>query len=79
MRHLLFLNDNPKDAAVRNPEILKENAKRHLPSVFERKDCSGAAPSILDRNTASMQLRLTKVMNISRSVGGVTEITLITV
>ena len=79
MRHLLFLNENPKDVAVRNPVLLKENAKHQLPSVFDRKDCSGAAPSILDRNTASMQLRLTKVMTCSRSMGGVTEHTLITV
>ena len=60
MRHLLFLNGNPKDVAVRNPVLLNENAKHQLPSVVDRKDCSGAAPSILDRNTASMQLRLTK-------------------
>ena len=78
MRHLLFLNRKPKDVAVRNPVLLKENTKHQLPSVFDRKDCSGAAPSILDRNTASMQLRLTKVMTCSRSMGGATENTLIT-
>ena len=79
MRHLLFLNENPKDVVVRNPVLLKESAKHHLPSVFDRQDCSGAAPSILDRNTASMQLRLTKVMTCSRGMGGVTENALITV
>ena len=79
MRHLLFLNENPKDVAVRNLVPLKENAKHQLPSVVDRKDCSGAAPSIIDRNTASMQLRLTKVMTCSRIMGGVTDNTLITV
>ena len=76
MRHLLFLNENPKDVAVRNPVLLKENAKHQLPSVFDRKDCSDAAPSILDRNTASMQRRLTTVMKCSRRMGGVIEHTL---
>ena len=79
MLHLLFLNENPKDVAVRKPVLLNENAQHQLPSVFDRKDCSGAAPCILDRNTASMQLRLTKAMTCSRSMGGATEHTLITV
>ena len=34
MRHLLFLNEIPKDVAVRNPVFLKENALPQLPSVF---------------------------------------------
>ena len=79
MRHLLFLNENPKDVAVRNPVLLKENAKHQLPSVFDRKDCSGAAPSILDRNTASMLHRRAKVMSFPRSMGGVSENALRTV
>ena len=79
MRHLLFLNENPKDVAVRNPVLLKENAKHQLPSVFDRKDCSDAAPSILDRNEPSMPLRLAKVMSFSRAMGGVTENALTTV
>ena len=60
MRHLLFLNENPKDVAVRNPVCFERKCGAPTPLCFDRKDCSGAAPSILDRNTASMQLRLTK-------------------
>ena len=77
MRNHVFLIESPKDDAVRNHLLLKENALPQLPSVLDGKDCSDAAPSILDRNTASMQRRLTKVMTSSRSRGGVIEHTLI--
>ena len=79
MRNHLFLTENPEEDAIRNHLFLTENALPQLPSVFDGKDCSDAAPSILDRNTASMQLRLTTVMICSRSMGGVTEHTIMTV
>ena len=73
MRNHLFLAAIPKEDAIRNHLFLTENALPQLPSVFEGKDCSDAAPCILDRNTASMQLRRANVMPVSRSIGGVTD------
>ena len=73
MRNHLFLTENPEEDAIRNHLFLTENALPQLPSVFDGKDCSDAAPSILDRNTASMPLRRAKVMSFSRIMGGVTD------
>ena len=73
VRNILCLIENPKDVAVRLHVFLKENALPQLPCVFDRKYGSGAAPCIRDRNTKSMQLRPTKLMQFPRSVGRITE------
>ena len=63
MRSHLLLVENPKEDAIRNRAFLKEHTLLQLPSVFDGKDFSDAAPSILDRNTASMPLRRANVMS----------------
>ena len=47
MRHLLFLNENPKDVAVRNPVLVKEYKSTNSPLFLMEKIAATRHPLFL--------------------------------